>query len=176
MTAPPAATSPTVAPPGRSGRTWRGRKLFRDVSAYSIVGAACFVLDLAVFQVLYGHLDLGAVTAKTLSGVVGMGAAFLGHRSWSFADRARTDLRRESLLFVLVNGAALALTAAVVAIVRYPLGQDSVLVLQVTNVVTLVLNTALRFLAYRAWVFPAQRSGSGTRRHAGGLPPVAARG
>ena len=46
----------------------------------------------------------------------------------------------------------------VVAFVRYPLGQESPLVLQVANVAGIAAGTAIRYLAYRQWVFPRASS------------------
>ena len=44
---------------------------------------------------------------------------------------------------------------AVVALVRYPLAQDSAVVLQVANIASIALGTVIRYLSYRRWVFPA---------------------
>ena len=87
-----------------------------------------------LFQLLYAHVGLGAVTAKCLATLVSMTVAYFAHRFWSFSHRARTGLRREYLLFAVVNGATLLLNVGVVAFVRYPLGQESALVLQVANI------------------------------------------
>ena len=130
------------------------RSLVRQLGAFGVVGAVCFLLDLAVFRLLYTHVGMGAVTAKLLAGVVSTTAAFAGHRFWSFSRRAHTGLRREYRLFVLVNGATLALSLGIVALVRYPLGQADFLVLQTANVSSIALGTMVRFLAYRRWVFP----------------------
>ena len=137
----------------RMGTTWR--LLLKELSAFGVVGAVCFVIDVALFQFLYVHADLGAVTAKTLSTLVSMTVAYFAHRYWSFSHRARTGVRREYALFAVVNGATLLLNVAVVAFVRYPLGQDSAVVLQLANVVSIGVGTVVRYLSYRRWVFPA---------------------
>jgi hypothetical protein len=59
-----------------------------------------------------------------------------------------------------------------VAFVRYPLGQESALVLQAANIASIGLGTVIRYLCYRQWVFPAHDSphaahGSGKTREAG---------
>ena len=137
------------------------RRLAREVSAFGVVGGACFVLDVTLFQLLYVHVGTGAVTAKLASTLISMTAAFVGHRFWSFSHRARTGLRREYLLFAAINGLTLLLGLSIVALVRYPLGQDSAVVLQAANIASILLGTVVRFLTYRRWVFPA-------------APPVAA--
>jgi putative flippase GtrA len=130
----------------------------KELSAFGVVGAVCFVIDVGLFQLLYAHVGLGAITAKGLATLVSMTVAYFAHRYWSFSHRARTGLRREYLLFAVVNGATLLLNVGIVAFVRYPLGQESALVLQVANIVGIALGTVIRYLAYRQWVFPAHDS------------------
>ncbi len=135
--------------------TWR--LLAKELGAFGVVGVACFLLDVGLFHVLYAVAGLDAVLAKLLATLVSMTAAYVGHRYWSFSHRARTGLRREYLLFAAVNGATLLMGLAIVALVRYPLGQESALVLQAANIGSIGLGTVLRYLSYRAWVFPAHR-------------------
>jgi putative flippase GtrA len=52
-----------------------------------------------------------------------------------------------------VNGLTLVLGLAIVAVVRYPLGQDGALMLQVANVASTAIGTLIRFVCYRTWVF-----------------------
>lgn len=139
--------------------TWR--LLAKELGAFGVVGAACFLLDVGLFHVLYAVAGLDAVLAKLLATLVSMTAAYVGHRYWSFSHRARTGLRREYLLFAAVNGATLCLGLAIVALVRYPLGQDSALVLQAANIASICLGTVIRYLSYRTWVFPAHHPDAG---------------
>jgi putative flippase GtrA len=131
--------------------TWR--LLVKELSAFGVVGAACFLLDVGLFQLLYAHVGLDAVLAKLGSTVVSTTVAYFGHRHWSFSHRARTGLRREYALFVAINGVTLLLGLFIVWLVRYPLGQESALVLQLANIGSIGLGTILRFLSYRRWVF-----------------------
>jgi putative flippase GtrA len=132
-----------------------GRLLIKELGAFGVVGAFAFLLDIAAFQLLYANLGVGAVTSKFSATVLSMTVAYFGHRYWSFAHRARTGVRREYLLFVMINGSTLLVGMAIVAVVRYPLGQDDALILQAANIASIVLSTALRYVAYRRWVFPA---------------------
>ena len=144
----PSAPVSTLRPAG----AWR--LLVRELSAFGVVGALCFVLDVGLFQLLYATVGLGAVTAKALSTLVSLTAAYLGHRFWSFSHRQQTPARRQYLVFMAINGATLVLGLVVLAVVRYPLGQESALVLQVANVGSIVAGTVIRYLSYRRWVFP----------------------
>ncbi|MGY1721882.1 GtrA family protein [Blastococcus sp. SYSU DS0533] len=135
-----------------------GRLLARELGAFGVVGVTCFLVDLGLFQLLYAAVGLGAVTSKLIAGLVATTLAFLGHRFWSFSARARTGLGREYARFLVVNAGTLLLSLAIVGIVRYPLGQDSALVLQLANVGAIATGTLIRWLVYRRWVFPAART------------------
>ena len=127
--------------------------LLKELGAFGVVGAVCFVLQIACFQLLYAHLGVGAVRSNLIATVVSMTAAYVGHRYWSFSHRTRSSVRREYVLFAAINGVTLLLGLAVVAFVHHTLGQDSPLVLQLANIASIVLGTAIRFASYRRWVF-----------------------
>jgi putative flippase GtrA len=131
--------------------------LFRELSAFGVVGAFCFLLDVGLFQVLYAHAGWNAVGAKLTATLVSMTVAYLGHRYWSFAHRESRGVGRSYLLFAAVNGTTLLIGLGMVWLVRYPLGQESALMLQGANLLSIALGTAIRFQAYRRWVFPERR-------------------
>lgn len=133
--------------------TWR--LIVKELSAFGVVGGVCLVIDLGLFQVLYAEFGVDAVLAKLIAAVVSMTAAFLGHRFWSFSHRTHTQLHRDYVRFALVNVGTLVLSLGIVAFVRHPLGQENALVLQVANIASIGIGTVIRFLVYRAWVFPA---------------------
>jgi len=130
--------------------------LVKELSAFGVVGGVSFVIDLAVFQFLITQTEISPVTAKLLAALVSTTTAFLGHRFWSFSHRSHTQLHRDYVRFAVVNGGTLVLSLAIVAFVRYPLGQEGALALQAANIFSIAIGTAIRFLVYRAWVFPAR--------------------
>jgi putative flippase GtrA len=129
--------------------------LLKELSAFGVVGAVAFAVDIGLFQILYVHADVDVITAKVLSTLTSTTAAYVGHRYWSFSHRARLGVRRGYLVFAVINGLTLLLSVGIVALVRYPLGHTSALILQLANVVSIGLGTLIRFAAYRRWVFPA---------------------
>jgi len=133
----------------------RARRRLKELGAFGVVGGIAFVVDIGLFQLLYGHAGVGAVTSKTLATLVSMSVAFLGHRNWAFAHRDRTTVRRSFSLFALINVFTLVLGAAIIWFVRYPLEQERLLVIQAVNIASIGFNSVLRYLAYRRWVFPA---------------------
>lgn len=138
----------------------RIRRRLKELGAFGVVGGFAFVIDVGLFQLLYGYLEIGAVTSKTLSTVVATCVAFLGHRNWAFAHRDKTTVRRSFTLFAIVNVGALILGAAIIWFVRYPLDQERLLIIQIANIGSIGLNSVLRYLAYRQWVFPALDRGT----------------
>jgi putative flippase GtrA len=132
--------------------TWR--VLLKELSAFGVVGAINFALDVALFQLMYVVIGADALVAKIVSTSVTTTTAYFMHRHWSFAHRERTGIRREYPIFFLVNALTLALSLVMIGVVRYPLGQTSVLVLQLTNIASIAIGTVIRFLAYKRWVFP----------------------
>lgn len=134
------------------------RLLLKELSGFGVVGIVCFFIDLGIFQLLYAHVGMGAVTSKLVSTLVSMTAAYFGHRHWSFSHRARRNARHEYALFAVINGTTLLLQLGIVALVRYPMGLDKALPLQIANVFAIGLTTVIRYVAYRLWVFPASPS------------------
>lgn len=132
------------------------RVLAKELSAFGVVGAVNFALDIGIFQLLYAHVGMGALPAKVISTVVTTTTAYVMHRHWSFSHRARVGIRREYPVFVLVNGLTLLLSLAIIGFVRYPLGETDPWVLQMANVLSIGIGTVIRFLCYKRWVFPRQ--------------------
>ncbi|WP_051683674.1 GtrA family protein [Blastococcus sp. URHD0036] len=137
-----------------------GRRLIRELSAFGVVGGICFVLDLLLFQLLYAQAGVPPVAAKAIATLGSSTVAFAGHRLVTYRRRPRTSVRRGYPLFALVNGTTLLLGLGIIAFVRYVLGQEDALVLQAANVFSIALGTALRFVAYRRWVFPETAAGA----------------
>jgi putative flippase GtrA len=131
------------------------RQLLKELAAFGVVGGLAFLVDVGLFQWLYSA-GLGAVTAKAISTLVSMTAAYIGNRYWSFAHRSTTSVRREFALFVVINGFTGLLNLGIIAFVRYALHQDSTTILQAANVFGIGLGTVIRYGSYRKWVFPAE--------------------
>ncbi len=132
------------------------RVLLKELSAFGVVGGINFALDVGIFQVMYVVVGVDALVAKIVSTSITTTTAYFMHRHWSFSHRARTGVRREYPIFFLVNALTLALSLAMIGVVRYPLGQTDALLLQLTNIASIAIGTVVRFAAYKRWVFPSQ--------------------
>ncbi len=140
----------------------RLRRLLDELVRFGIVGSLAFVVDVAVFNALRfegdfwsGPLSHKPITAKVLSVCVATAVAYAGNRHWTWRQRARRGVRREIVLFGLLNVVGMLIAVLCLAVSHYLLGFTSALADNISaNVVGLVLGTAFRFWSYRRWVFP----------------------
>lgn len=139
--------------------TWR--ILLKELSAFGVVGAINFALDVGLFQLFYDVFGVGALVSKIVSTSITTTTAYFMHRHWSFSHRARTGVRREYPIFFFVNAVTLVLSLVMIAFVHYTLDQKDTLILQATNITSIVIGTVIRFAAYKRWVFPENGNGNG---------------
>lgn len=142
----------------RPGAFARLLTLARQLATFGTIGAVCFVIDLAVYNLLRATvMPDGPIVAKIASAVVSTAVAWIGNRFITFRAERQTGRRetvREGVLFALTNLIGLGIAAACLAVSHYLLGFTSTLADNVAgNGVGLVLGTAFRFAAYKALVF-----------------------
>lgn len=136
------------------------RKIITEFSKFGVVGLIALVIDIGLFNLLLyagpeGIFGDKPVTAKAVSVIIATTASYFLNRAWTFADRGRTNVVREYVLFVVLNGIAMLLALGVLWFSHYALGLTSPLADNISaNVIGLALGTAFRFWAYRKWVFP----------------------
>ena len=127
------------------------RILVKEITAFGMVGAVGFIIDMLLFNLLF---DRGQITAKSVSTIVATGVTYVGNRNFSFSHRARSKLGREAGFFFLINLIALLVALVIIAIFSYPLHfKHHVLVMNVVNLFTIGLGTIFRFWAYKRFVF-----------------------
>lgn len=135
-------------------------RLVHEIAKFGVVGVIAFIVDIGLFNLLRG-LSLGGpladkpLTAKIISVTVATTFAYFGNRYWTFRHRARTSMRREYVLFFVLNGVGLLISVACLWFSHYALGFTSLLADNISaNFVGLGLGTLFRFWSYRKWVFP----------------------
>jgi len=134
---------------------YRLGQLVRELMKFGVVGSVAFLVDLTVFNLVL-HATGKPLTSKVVSVVLATTVAYAGNRSWTFRRRSRSGVRREYVLFFLLNGVGLAIALTCLALSHYVLGFTSRLADNIAaNVVGLALGTAFRFWSYRRFVFPA---------------------
>ncbi|MEO6887279.1 MAG: GtrA family protein [Jatrophihabitantaceae bacterium] len=127
------------------------RILFKEISAFGLIGLISLVIDLGLFALLSPH---GALKAKCVSTIVATVFAYFGNRYLSFSHRARSSLGRETSFFFGINLIVLILSELIIAFFVYPLhyGHSSGTVF-IVNVGTIGLGTIFRFWGYKRFVF-----------------------
>jgi putative flippase GtrA len=135
----------------------------REMVKFGAVGAAAFVVDIVVFNLLRfgldgeGPLEHKPLTGKVLSTVCATLVAWLGNRLWTFRHRRRTAVHHELALFVLFNAVGMGIAVACLGFSHYVLDLRSPLADNISaNGIGLVLGTLFRFWSYRTFVFTAE--------------------
>ena len=132
----------------------RFQVLIHEIAKFGIVGAFNAMLDIALFNVLHFRVGIGPLTSKTLAVAVAATSSYFMNRHWSFAHRARTGIRREYVLFIILSGIGLGIALTCLGFTRYVLGRTDPLSLNIAaNVVGLGLGTLWRFWSFKRWVF-----------------------
>src|SRR5262245_30055423 len=94
------------------------RILLKEMTAFGLVGALAFVIDIGVFAWLQHY---GALKANAASTVLSTAFAYVGNRHLSFSHRARSGLARETSFFFGINLITLAFSELAIALFVYGL-------------------------------------------------------
>lgn len=130
------------------------RSLWRELAKFGVVGVVNIVIDMGLYNVLIDGPMHGKITAaKIVSGGVATAFAWIGNRYWTFRHRRNLPVHHEVVLFFVVNGIALGLSAIWVAFAHYTLGLQGKLWLNVNAVIGIGWGTIFRFWAYKRFVF-----------------------
>jgi putative flippase GtrA len=128
--------------------------LIHEMGKFGLVGGVCYAVDFLVSNLCHTLLGMGPLSAKTISTVVAATLSYIGNRQWSFNHRARTGLRREYTLFVILNTVGLVIALGCLGFARYVLDLRGVVAFNLFgNVLGTGLGTVFRFWAYKKWVF-----------------------
>ena len=132
----------------------RFQVLIHEIAKFGIVGAVNFGLDIVLFNWLHFGIGIGPLTSKVLSTTVAATSSYFMNRHWSFAHRARSGIRREYVLFIILSAVGLGIALVCLGTARYVLDLKSVLALNIAgNGVGTVFGTLWRFWAFKKWVF-----------------------
>src|SRR3954453_1428560 len=127
------------------------RILLKELSAFGLVGAVAFVIDVGLFAAL---ASFGALKAKAVSMVASTTVAYVGNRYLSFSHRARSSIGRETSFFFGINLITLIFSELTIALFVYGFGYGHTsTTVFVVNIATIGLGTVFRFWAYKRFVF-----------------------
>ena len=131
----------------------RFQVVIHEITKFGIVGAFNFFLDIALFNALRSA-GVGPLTSKTAAVTVAATSSYFMNRHWSFAHRARSGIKREYVLFIVLSAVGLAIALVCLAVSHYALGYTSQLADNIAgNGIGTVLGTMWRFWSFKRWVF-----------------------
>jgi putative flippase GtrA len=127
-----------------------GRCHLRELALFGIVGASGYVVNLAVFQVVYagGASHLAAATAAFL---VAVANNYLLNRRWTFAGAAATAKRVQAPRFLAVSLAAFGMSLAVLEALVSVAHVHAV----VAQAIAIVVVTPIGYAGQKLWSFRA---------------------
>ncbi|TQS46434.1 GtrA family protein [Cryptosporangium phraense] len=124
--------------------------LFKQLASFGVIGAVNFVVDTAIFNLLF---VIGPVKAQIVATTVATTLAYFANRHWTFRKHERSGLRREYTLFFALNGVGLAITAAIVGVAKYGFDLHDQLALNIVRLFAVGVATLFRFWSYKRFVF-----------------------
>ncbi|HEX9041568.1 MAG TPA: GtrA family protein, partial [Trebonia sp.] len=133
----------------------RIRTVLPELLKFGIVGGIGTVVDLGGAAVLHGKYHVEPLAAKAVSTSLATVITYLGSRFWTFKHRENQELKREAVLFVVLNLVGLAIAEVVVGLVNYGFGLHGQLEYNAASFVGTGCGTIFRYFAYRKWVFLA---------------------
>lgn len=138
----------------------RVRTLLPELLKFGIVGGIGTVVDLGGAALLHGRYHVEPLAAKAVSTSLATVVTYLGSRFWTFKHRENQELKREAVLFIVLNLVGLAIAEVVVGLVTYGLRLHGQLEYNAASFVGTGFGTIFRYFAYRKWVFlaPGERA------------------
>lgn len=134
------------------------RSLWRELAKFGVVGVVNIFVDMGLYNLLIaGPMSGKITTAKICSGAVATMFAWVGNRYWTFRHRHNRPVHHEVLLFLVVNGIALGISALWVAFAHYTLNMEGTFWLNVNAIISIGWGTIFRFWAYKQVVFRNER-------------------
>lgn len=139
----------------------RWQKFIHEALKFGIVGGVNTVINYAVFNALALTIfSNGQLKATVIATLVATITSYFMNRHWTYRDRPKSALRRESTLFFLFNATGMLIEVGVLALAKYGFGIHSLLALNVAKTAGLAIGTVFRFWSYRTFVFGPVETGA----------------
>jgi len=131
----------------------RVRTMLPEILKFLVVGGLGTVIDLGGAALLHSKYHFEPLAAKAVSVTLATLFTYLGSRFWTFRERENQSMRREAVLFFVLNVVGLLIAEAVIGLVTYVMGLRGPLEYNAASFIGTGLGTIFRFYAYRKWVF-----------------------
>jgi putative flippase GtrA len=136
----------------------RFRHLIQEGARFGVVGLVGLTVTDGGANLLHYRAGLDRIGATAAALLVATAITFAGSRYWTFRDRERTGLGRETALFFAVNGIGVIISEAPVGL-TYPLHLDGGLAYNAALNGGIAAATLFRYWSYKNWVWPAGPGG-----------------
>jgi putative flippase GtrA len=133
----------------------RVRHLIHEVAKFGVVGGIGFVVTVVGFNLCHFDLKLGLFTSNLLATVVAAVITFVGNKYWTFRHRTGHSTRRETAMFIVLNGVGMLIQYACTWIAEDGFGIKDKFLINVAFIIGVGLGTLFRFWSYRKWVWQA---------------------
>ncbi|MEW2167648.1 GtrA family protein [Streptomyces sp. NPDC007084] len=166
----PAPAASVVRPrgPRTAAKAPRVRRLAMELARFSVVGGSGVAVNVLVFNLVLHGLGRPPMAATVTASCVAMATNYLGFRFFAYRDRA-SRTRGQIALFFAFSGLGVLMESALFYLGYQLLGMSGPLGSNAAKVLSIVLASAFRFVAYRTWVFQHARS---SRERPDGTPSL----
>jgi putative flippase GtrA len=133
--------------------------LVHELGKFGVVGAICYGIDIALFNLCLLVFRLSWLPSMVISTAIAASVAFAGNRYWTWRDRERRALHREYGLYFAFNLVGLFIGVAVLWLSHDVLGGfwpalRTPLAVNISGkIIGVGLASLFRFWAYRRFVF-----------------------
>jgi putative flippase GtrA len=131
----------------------RSRDLISEAIRFAVVGLAGVVVTDGGANVLRYEAGLDRFTSVAIATIVAVVISFVASRYWTFRQRERAGLRRETVMFFVANAVGVAISEGCVWLAS-AFGWDGKLSYNIALAGGIALATLFRYWSYKTWVWP----------------------
>jgi putative flippase GtrA len=140
----------------------RFQQLIHEFAKFGVIGVIGLLITNFGVGLLHFDMGVGPTTSTTAATVVAMAVTYVGNRYWSFRHRERTNIPRETVIFIVLNVIGLLIQDAATWVNYYGFGYHDKFSVFVALNFGIAVATVFRFWSYRKFVWaPSSPSGGG---------------
>jgi putative flippase GtrA len=128
-----------------------------ELARFGVVGTFAFLVTVSGSFLLHVWAGAGPLTSSAVAIALAMAISYVGNRCWTFRRRQHVAIRRESIRYITLHGAGLAVQLSCVAFTAFVLRQHGAPSYDAALVIGTGLSAAIRFWSCREWVWPTPR-------------------
>ena len=127
---------------------------WREVAKFGAVGGVAFVIDNGLtYYLMHGPMTDSEAKARFVGASIATIFSWIANRLWTFRHRRQSNVVREFLMFILINGIGIGISTGFTALAKYSFNVTDKNMLFAAGVVGILVATVVRFFAYRFLVF-----------------------